>query len=80
VFALLSVFYWSRRDLYDRFMVCHDGKVTLCPPHHMDRPVGGQYGFPGYWTWLWEICQIGHSVRNLDVVLSFMLQELSVFV
>jgi hypothetical protein len=80
VFALLSVFYWSRRDLYDRFMVCHDGKVTLYPPHHMDRPVGGQYGFPGYWTWLWEICQIGHSVRNLDVVLSFMLQDLSVFV
>ena len=81
VFALLSTFYWSRNEHHERFMTFHGAHVAEINPHHTDtHPVGGNYGFPRYWTWLWVISPIGHSVRHLDVVLSFMLNQRMVFV
>ena len=72
VFALLSAFYFAKTTIQDTFLEAHGEKICGMPPV---QPTTRTDGFQQYWNWLWLPTAVGFGIANLDIVLSFMLNE-----
>jgi hypothetical protein len=71
IFAMLSAFFFARKNAVQRFLRDYKDCLASEPPLHQSIP----QGFQMYWEWLWVPSPVNWNVHHLDVVLAFMIEE-----